>query len=348
MRFRQRKCKIGRLVLFIVGIAIVTVIALVVKENLKQREREKEIYRQKVNKAIEKYEEKPVATNVPYPKKNKTESEYSLSANKKKYSFVVKNINKMVKDKLLSEEQEQGVLNALQDYLNNNSFEGDSTHLSIMEETVYSYKDRFGMVLCLNNKLLDYVKVTGDGKRIICKDENYGEPVDLLKEDERKIQQIHQKNYPEYNLDLEYDQEDFPYSKKDMEKLVQNYYADMSGNYYLNYKKYGEGLKAYMQKEWDYFNYSFSTYKYNTDQLKQRLSKGNQKLYRNGKIKASIKGYMLLYATNIVARVELNMCYKEEKTSEIVYVTLINDGTHLLILPEDRSLEEYWAYKYEY
>ena len=38
MRFRQRKWKIGRLVLFIVGIAIVTVIALVVKENLKQRE----------------------------------------------------------------------------------------------------------------------------------------------------------------------------------------------------------------------------------------------------------------------------------------------------------------------
>lgn len=348
MQFREKKWKIGRILLLSCGIVIVIVITLIVKRNLSQRERQKEIYRQKVNNAIEEYEKRPVVTDAPYPKKKKTESRYSLNDSKEEYGFVVENIDELVSNKIISEEQERELLNALQEYLDNNTFEGNSTHLSIMEETVYSYKNKFGMVLCLNNDLLDYVKITGEGKKIVCKDENYGEPVGLLKEDAKIIESIHQKNYPEYNPDLKYNQKDFPYSKKDMARLVRDYYADMSGNYYLNYKKYGVGVKAYMQKEWDYFHYSYATYKYNTDQLKKEISSGDQELYKNGTIKASVKGYMLLYATNIVARVELNMCYKSKKASEIVYVTLISDGKHLLLLPEDRSVEEYWDYKYKY
>ena len=133
-----------------------------------------------------------------------------------------------------------------------------------------------------------------------------------------------------------------------MEKLIMNYYADMSGNYYENYKKYGADIKEYMERELEYFNYSYSTYKYNTNLLKKELSNGNKKMYQSGKIKADVKGYMQLYATNIVAKTELTMTYKGKQEKKMVWVTMINDGSKLIILPEDRCVEEYWKYKYQY
>lgn len=345
----QQKGKSKKTVVAILFFGIVVAIIAVLKWNMTEKEEKKKAdYEDKLQNATEEYKKKPAVTDEPYPDRKTIEYSSASAAGTGNDSFTIDNIKHLEDEKLLSKKQEQGVLNALQEYLNGNVFEGNISNITIMEETIYTYEDKFGMVLCLNNTMLDYVKVTIEGDKITCKDENYGEPIDLLEEDEREIQKQHQQMYPEYSLDLEYDMEDFPYSKEDMAELVQSYYADMDGNYYVNYKKYGVELQKYMQKEWDYFMYSYSTYKYNTDKLKEELSKGDKELCRKGTIKASVKGYMSLYATNIVARVELTMYYEKKKESKMVYVTLINDGENLLLLPEDRSVEEYWDYKYQY
>lgn len=299
-------------------------------------------------KQLEKYETRKLATDEPYPVRKKTEYRPNAAYQMEDYSFSISNVELIDEESEFPQKQMNPMLNALQEYLNKNKFDGKISKISIVEETVYYYQNKFGMDICLNNVMLDYVKVSGDGTHIVCQDDNYGEPPRLTNEDAEAIDKIHKRMYTSYLPDMEYDLEDFPYTRKDMEKLIHQYYADMSGNYYEKYKNYGMDIQKYMEKELGYFNYEYSTYKYNTTLLKKELAAGNEEMCKYGEIKASVKGYMQLYATNIIAKVELTMCYKRQKEQKMVWVTLINDGNKLLILPEDRYVEEYWEYKYQY
>lgn len=299
-------------------------------------------------KRSEKYETRKLATDAPYPERKKTEYRSNQIYDEEEYQFSISNMVLIDEESEFPQKQMKPMMNALQEYLNKNKFDSKIDKFSIAEETVYYYQNKFGMDICLNNTMLDYVKISGDDEHIVCQDDNYGEPPILTDEDEEEIDKIHKNMYTSYLPDIEYDLEDFPYTRKDMEKLIHGYYADMSGNYYENYKKYGTDVQKYMEKELDYFNYEYSTYKYNTTLLKKELAAGNEEMCKYGDIKASIKGYMQLYATNIIAKVELTMCYKKQKRQKMVWVTLISDGNKLLILPEDRSVEEYWEYKYQY
>lgn len=312
------------------------------KNSNKKQTKTEEVY-------TEKTEEK--AADEAYPERYSIEYESgtasaSAQTNTEKCSFTIDNIELIEEEDEFPQSKIENVKNAIQEYLDSNRFEEKITVLSIAEETVYYDKEKFGMTLCLNDSMLNYVKVVGNGEVITCEDENYGEPPLLLKEDKEEIEKIHEQI--SYQKKIEYDFEDFPYTEEDMENLISSYYADMSGNYYENYQKYGQAVKNYMEKEVEYFNYSYSTYKYNTDLLKKELSNGNKEMFRNGKIKADVKGYLSLYATNIVAKVELTMSDKGKQEKQMVWVTMINDGKQLLILPEDRSVEQYWEYKYQY
>lgn len=288
-----------------------------------------------------------VVTDEPYPERKDIEYNASTNYSLENYTFVIDNMEWIDEESEFPQKQIEPVMNAVQGYIDAN-FGSEISEVSIAEETVYYYQNKFGMDICLNNEMLDYVKVIGQGDHIVCQDDNYGEPPALTEEDQNEIDRIHKKMYTSYLPDIEYDFYDFPYSKQDMEELIHSYYEDMSGNYYENYMKYGTDLQKYMEKELDYFHYDYSTYKYNTMLLKKELSNGKKEMYQYGKIKASVKGYMQLYSTNIVAKVELTMAHKKQKEQKIVWVTLINDGSKLLILPEDRYVEEYWEYKYQY
>lgn len=300
----------------------------------------------------ESYSEESPVTEESYPERQETKyhSDSTVATESIKengrYNFTIDNMELIDEESEFPQNQILNMMNAVQEYLNSNSFGEDITVLSVVGETVYYYEDQFGLNLCLNDSMLDYVKVTGTGEDITCTDDNYGEPPELIEEDREEIEKIHKDI--SYLPDIEYDFYDFPYSIEDMNELIQHYYADMSGNYYENYEKYGADVQKYMEKELEYFNYSYSTYKYNTNLLKKELSNGNEEMYQFGDIKASVKGYMQLYSTNIVAKVELTMSYKGTKEKKTVWATMINDGSKLLILPEDRFVEEYWEYKYQY
>lgn len=334
------------LILLLSGLELSGADRSVQKNNDKKHTETKKVY-------TEKPEEK--VTDEPYPERHSVEypsgassasGTSSAQANTESCNFTIDNMDLIDEENEFPQNQVENVMNAIQEYLDSNSFEEKIKVLSIAEETVYYDKEQFGMTLCLNDSMLNYVKVVGNGEVITCEDENYGEPPLLLKEDKEAIEKIHEQT--SYQEKIEYDFEDFPYTEEDMENLIGAYYADMSGNYYENYQKYGQAVKNYMEKELEYFNYSYSTYKYNTDLLKKELSNGNKEMFRNGKIKADVKGYLSLYATNIVAKVELTMSDQGKQEKQMVWVTMINDGKQLLILPEDRSVEQYWEYKYQY
>lgn len=309
------------------------------------QETEKEENPQKI---AEENEEEVVVTDEPYPVRKDTEYRANTDNSRESYRFVINNMEWIDEESEFPQKQIEPVMNAIQEYLDINAFGSEINEISIAEETVYYYQDKFGMDICLNNEMFDYVKVIGEGNHIVCQDDNYGEPPTLTEEDAGEIARIHKKMYTSYLPDIVYDFEDFPYSKQDMETLIHSYYEDMSENYYKNYIKYGKDVQKYMEKELDYFHYDYSTYKYNTALLKKELANGNEEMRQYGNIKASVKGYMQLYSTNIVAKVELTMLYKKQKEQKMVWVTLIHDGNKLLILPEDRSVEEYWEYKYQY
>lgn len=103
-----------------------------------------------------------------------------------------------------------------------------------------------------------------------------------------------------------------------------------------------------MPYEIDCFTYLYSTYKFNTDRLKEELAKGNEELQRYGEISAEIQGYRTLYSTQILAKVKLTISYKGVSESRYEYVTFIASEDELLLMPEDCSMMDCWDYKYRY
>jgi len=133
-----------------------------------------------------------VVTDEPYPERKDIEYNASTNYSLENYTFVIDNMEWIDEESEFPQKQIEPVMNAVQGYIDAN-FGSEISEVSIAEETVYYYQNKFGMDICLNNEMLDYVKVIGQGDHIVCQDDNYGEPPALTEEDQNEIDRIHKK-----------------------------------------------------------------------------------------------------------------------------------------------------------
>lgn len=246
-----------------------------------------------------------------------------------------------------SGEEQTALKNILQQYINANAPSHNPSDIQAIKQSMYCYNGYFNTVFCLNEQESIYVEATRENDKVTCRVVDYYNPPTQIEQNIKDEKQYH-KDFRVLYEDMTWtmDSQDFPYTKEQVNQLVQQYFTDvLQKNVYEPYLNYFLHMKEYMTIEWPSINCQFSTYKSDVMQLKERLGvKDGEKT----KVDVRVKGYRQYNYTSLIIVAEVTVNNGTEQKASTEYVTVGYDDNGMVLVPHDLFTSHYWKYIYLY